>query len=174
MDQQESIQKERERYQAHQNQFSDGYVTHLAQIVDPVLALPEVNSNSKFLDYGCGPEPTLAKILRQQGFQCDVYDPLFAPATLDKKYEVVMCTEVIEHFRSPRQDWEALVNTLKPGAVLAIMTQFHQGRPQFESWWYPRDFTHVSFYSEKTLGWLADQFRLSKCLINSPVAILKK
>ena len=47
---------------------------------------------------------------------------------------------------------------LKPGGILAIMTNFYSEEIDFDEWWYQRDPTHVSFYSIKTFEWLSESF----------------
>ena len=51
---------------------------------------------------------------------------------------------------------------MEPGGVLAGMTLFHPDDPvKFGEWFYPRDFTHVSFYTPRTLEVLAKALGLT-------------
>lgn len=51
---------------------------------------------------------------------------------------------------------------LEPGGILAGLTLFHPDDPvKFSEWSYPRDFTHVSFYTAHTLEVLAKALGLS-------------
>ena len=43
------------------------------------------------------------------------------------------------------------------------MTHFHNRIDEefsFEDWWYKWDDTHISFYSHKTMKWIAEEFGL--------------
>jgi 2-polyprenyl-3-methyl-5-hydroxy-6-metoxy-1,4-benzoquinol methylase len=71
------------------------------------------------------------------------------------------CTEVVEHFWSPAEDWARLAELLKPGGWLAVMTSLVPDRKQFLRWRYKDDLTHVSFYSAATMDWLAARFGLA-------------
>ena len=44
---------------------------------------------------------------------------------------------------------------------LVLMTDFWKDVNQFSSWYYVRDFTHVSFYHEKTMKFMELIFGLS-------------
>jgi len=69
-------QNEKERYLEHENSIHDkGYVRHLNQAINP--ALPYLRENMRGLDYGCGPAPTLNRLLAIKGLNCEFYDPSF-------------------------------------------------------------------------------------------------
>jgi 2-polyprenyl-3-methyl-5-hydroxy-6-metoxy-1,4-benzoquinol methylase len=106
------------------------------------------------LDFGCGPTRAFSEIARRDGFVCDSYDPIFHPeGAISSPYDFVFCSEVVEHFVDVRRDWEGLLNHLKPGGHFGVMTAFVPGN--FAGWHYPRDPTHVTFYSPKVFQWLA-------------------
>lgn len=117
------------------------------------------NDKLKGLDYGSGPRPVLAMMLKEKGFSCDVYDPLFQPdpAKLERSYDFITCTEVVEHFHEPLAEFNRLFGLLKEDGELAVMTQLRPAEG-FERWWYARDPTHMSFYSGKTMAWIAGRF----------------
>jgi len=144
-------------YDQHDNDPADPrYRTFLAQLSQPLLA--RLKPGMEGLDYGCGPGPTLSGMLREAGMVMHDYDPLYAPDTalLDRQYDFVTCTEVVEHFNDPGLAWPQLVERVRPGGWLGIMTWLvSDPDPQaFRRWGYKGDPTHVSFYRPATFEWL--------------------
>ncbi|MGI8892619.1 MAG: class I SAM-dependent methyltransferase [Bacteroidia bacterium] len=152
-----SKKEEEKRYKQHKNgiQFP-GYVKFLQQAIEPTL--PFITKEMKGLDFGCGPEPTLNKLLEQEGYQCDVYDPIFFPDLPHEKYDYIIATECFEHFFLPARDLQKLNSLLKPGSILTVMTELWSGRSQFNKWYYAKDPTHVSFYNKRTMNFIANKF----------------
>ena len=154
-------QQERKHYEKHNNNLEDsGYRQHLFRLVNPIVEL--VQDNSRGLDYGCGPTVSIGQLFKERGMICDSYDPIFFPqADLLKKesYDFITCCEVVEHFKSPRDEFESLISMLKPGGRLIIST--HTVPDRFEDWWYQRDPTHIVFYSTETFSWIAKKYRIS-------------
>lgn len=147
---------EEERYLQHRNDPDDpAYRRFLSRLADPLLAcLP---AGSRGLDYGCGPGPALAAMLREAGHGMALYDPFFQadPEPLKRIYDFVTCTETVEHFHRPAQEFDRLASLVRPGGWLAIMTCFRVGDDQFAGWHYRKDPTHVVFYHETTLRHIA-------------------
>jgi len=171
-----SAEEEKTRYQTHQNNPQDlGYREFLMRFARPVLDFLEKENKSikDALDYGSGAGSPLSSIFGESKIKVWEYDPYFKPNEnlLQKKYDLVMATEVIEHFRNPALDFLKMKSLLKGQGILALMTQFHQGPVHFFSWWYPKDFTHVSFYSEKTLRFWAGQQGMIVNYLKDPVVI---
>jgi len=143
-------------YRLHINDPDDaGYRAFLNRLAQPLLArLPPHQSG---LDFGCGPGPVLAAMLRAAGHQVALYDPYFQPdrSTLQRTYDFVTCTETAEHFHRPAEEFSRLRRLLRPGGCLAVMTQFLIDDCRFATWHYRRDPTHVVFYRHETFRWLA-------------------
>ena len=149
--------EERQRYLQHNNTIDNvGYVRMFQTFIDNALQ-PDYSSSNRILDYGSGPNPVFAQIMRMQGKIVDIYDPFFSPSTefLHRQYEMITLTEVIEHIQHPIENLKPLKNCLNPNGLLAIMTRIHPGVDNFEKWWYRNDNTHISFYSLKTAQVLA-------------------
>jgi 2-polyprenyl-3-methyl-5-hydroxy-6-metoxy-1,4-benzoquinol methylase len=96
-------------------------------------------------------------MLREAGHSVALYDPFFHPDTspLQTRHDFITCTEVIEHFHAPAQEFRRLDALLQPGGWLALMTCFQTDDARFAQWHYRRDPTHVVFYREGTLAHLA-------------------
>ncbi|MBN1239860.1 MAG: class I SAM-dependent methyltransferase [Gammaproteobacteria bacterium] len=155
-----SRQSEYRHYLSHENEVDDaGYRRFLSKLADPLLERLERRRSRRpgerlrGLDYGCGPGPALAAMLREAGHEVAVYDPHFEPDTgpLRHTYDFVTCTETAEHFHRPADEFERLDRMLEPGGWLAIMTCFQSEDALFAGWHYRKDPTHVVFYRETTL-----------------------
>ncbi len=162
-------------YQTHENTVDDpGYRAFLARLATPLLErLPPRQSG---LDYGCGPGPALAAMLREAGHLMALYDPFFArhSNTLKQKYDFITCTEVAEHFHEPAEEFRRLNAMLRPNGLLGLMTKFQTDDTRFANWHYRRDPTHVVFYRPDTLKALAEDLNWI-CEIPAPdVAIFQK
>lgn len=151
-----SPEEERARYETHENSPEDPrYRAFLAQATDPLLE--RLPPGAQGLDFGCGPGPTLSRIMEEAGHPCRNYDPFFFPdaEALNQVYDFVACTETVEHMHDPRKGFAILDALLAPGGWLVVMTQWvPQDRP-LDRWVYLRDPTHVAFFREETLAWVA-------------------
>ncbi len=154
------VNSEKERYLLHNNSCNhEGYVRFLTQAID--LSLVFTTKDMKMLDYGCGPNPVLSEILVSHGFHCDVYDPFFFPEWPNMKYEFIFATECFEHFFDPKTEIIKICGLLHKKGYLVVMTDFWKDVEQFSSWYYVRDFTHVSFYHEHTMKFIEKYYGLS-------------
>lgn len=155
-DQHPSRAEEHAIYRLHENDPADPrYRRFLSKLAEPLLnRLPP---GAQGLDYGCGPGPALAGMLREAGHAVALYDPFFAPdpSALDQTYEFVTCTETVEHFHRPAEEFERLRGLVRPGGWLALMTCFQTDDDRFTNWHYRKDSTHVVFYREETFRHIA-------------------
>jgi len=153
-----SREEEHAHYLHHENDAVDpAYRRFLWKVVAPLLS--RLPAGAEGLDYGCGPGPALAAMLREAGHPVRLYDPFFAPdpSAFDRTYDFITCTETAEHFHAPADELDRLGSMLRPGGLVAIMTSFQPGDDQFTRWHYRRDPTHVVFYGEATFRHLAQQ-----------------
>ncbi len=169
-----SLGAEKSIYDLHRNDPADsGYRRFLSRLLEPLAArLPDGASG---LDFGCGPGPALAAMMSERGFDMRIYDPFYAddPALLERRYDFITATEVIEHFRTPRAEFERLFALLKPGGLLGVMTKRVIDREAFARWHYKNDLTHISFFSIPTLRWLAERYRCRVDFVQSDVAVFQ-
>ncbi|HDP24476.1 MAG TPA: class I SAM-dependent methyltransferase [Deltaproteobacteria bacterium] len=168
---------ERERYLLHENNPDDpGYRSFLSRLAEPLLE--RLDPGQEGLDYGCGPGPALACMLVEAGHRVHLYDPFFHPdgCTLERSYDFITCTEVVEHFHNPAREFITLQRLLKPGGWLGIMTCFQTDDASFPNWHYRREPTHVVFYREETFyriasdfGWLCEIPKKDIVLMRKPL-----
>lgn len=146
------------RYRQHRNSLADsGYTNFLKRAILP--AIPYLSTDMQGLDYGCGPSPVLAQLLRRDHqLSCDYYDPFFFPGLPDRQYDFIFSTETFEHFFDPAKELEKLLGRMHAGAYLCIMTELWDKTARFDRWWYRRDHTHVCFYHRETFSYIAKKW----------------
>lgn len=147
------------RYRLHRNTPDDqGYRDFLNRLLRELA--PLLQPGDRGLDYGSGPGPVLAQMLREQGFATAIYDPFFAPGrtVLKRRYDFITCTETVEHFAQPAAEFDRFNRMLRPGGRLGIMTCIRDPAATLAEWWYIRDETHVAFYSMRTMSWIGNRY----------------
>lgn len=170
-----SLAEERAYYELHENSPNDpGYRKFLSRIADPLIAA--LNPPAKGLDFGCGPGPTLSRMLEEHGFEMHDYDPAFFPdrTVLKTQYDLITATEVLEHLHNPGQTLKQLLAMIRPGGTLAAMTTFLPEKDQFAQWHYRRDPTHIHFYSVDTFHWVASHYELNASFPAPNVVFFRK
>lgn len=163
------------QYLQHENDPEDtGYRAFLDKLARPLIE--RLSPGSDGLDYGCGPGPALATMLREAGHHVALYDPFFAAdfTVLNETYDFVACTEVVEHFHQPGREFAQLARLVRPGGWLGVMTCFQTDDTRFADWHYRRDPTHVVFYREETFRYLADCHGFSCEIPQKDVVLLQK
>lgn len=84
-----------------------------------------MRQNHHILDFGCG-SGLLVRFLRERGFEAGGYDPYSSdhgdPAALEKKYDVVIAQDVVEHAPEPLKIMETLDSLARPGGLVIIGT----------------------------------------------------
>lgn len=169
-------EEERVEYDLHDNNEEDeGYRTFLQRALSPLI--PLINPNDSALDFGCGPSPVLANMLKAAGLSTvDTYDIFYNPdkRVFDNTYNIITCTEAIEHFHTPSREWNYFISMLMPGSVLVIMTKRVIDKTAFASWHYKNDKTHVSFFSEATFRFLGERDGFTVQFPSNDVVLLKK
>lgn len=164
---------EYDHYAKHNNTMENtGYV----KMFETFLSKVEMYFKGKsLLEYGCGPGPVLAELLKQKKYSVKTYDKYFDHDLdyNDYLYDVVTLTEVIEHFDHPIEELIKIHKLLKPDGVLAIQTMFI--KEPFFDWWYRRDYTHISFFNEKVFDLICEIIGFSILYTdNSSIIVLKK
>lgn len=170
------IETEKQRYESHDNTWENyqSYLNPLLSLVLPRLHLTD-HSTDLVLDYGCGKNPILANHLMNLGYNVKVWDPLFHNDTqvFNAKYQAIFSTEVIEHFYTPIKEFASWQSMLNPGGLIAVLTQFYSAK-DFATWSYRKDPTHVIFFNDTSLTWLAQRFGWEIIHLQDPVAVFLK
>ena len=147
------------RYLLHENCPEDcRYRKFLNRLLNPLI--PKLQPGANGLDFGSGPGPTLSVMLEEAGFPMAIYDPYFAPDTTTLKctYDFITCTETVEHFYRPAKEFHQLNQLLRSGGWLGVMTEMLELDTDFAGWWYHREPTHVCFYKQDTMVWIATKY----------------
>ena len=166
---------EKAEYDKHQNSPEDhGYRKFLSRLFTPLQT--RINSNSHGLDFGSGPGPTLSVMFEEAGHQMNLFDPFYSPETrpLTIQYDFITASEVVEHLHDPAKDLVLLWSLLKPDGWLGIMTKLALDQTAFSGWHYKNDLTHVCFYSQKTMEWLAEKWQAELLLVGNDVILFQK
>lgn len=154
-----SPEQEKTVYDQHQNNPEDmGYQGFLSRCVDPLLA--KVTPEQEGLDFGCGPGPTISHMCEKVGIKVSNYDLYYfnSPELLERQYDFITMTEVIEHVYQADELLSTLSGLLKQSGILAVMTKRVQDKQAFAGWHYKNDMTHILFYSVTTFEWIAKHF----------------
>jgi len=170
---------EKQEYDLHENSFEDeGYRKFLRKVLTPLTPFIKNAQNTALvgLDFGCGPAPVLAQMLEELGVSTRVYDPFFAniPEALQHTYNIITCTEAIEHFHQPHREWAMFCRLLAEDGILAVMTKRVIDKARFASWHYKNDPTHVCFFSESTFQYLAQRDGFNVVFPTNDVALFFK
>lgn len=122
--------------------------------------------DSRFLDFAGG-YGLFTRLMRDKGFnyywQDDYCENIFARSfeienhNSPQTFDLVTAFEVFEHMQNPLVDIEKIF-TFSPKVIFS--TALLPSKTPLEDWWYlvPETGQHISFYSHKTLEYLASCF----------------
>ncbi len=154
------------RYKEHNNDINDKrYQKFVLPITSSIIK--DFTKNNKGLDFGAGTGPVISKVLKDNNFSIEQYDPFFHnyPDLLNKKYDYIACCEVIEHFYNPGKEFKLLKKLLLQNGILYCMTDIYNENINFDNWYYKNDPTHVFIYHKKTIDWIKENFGFNKTTI---------
>ncbi|NLC65966.1 MAG: class I SAM-dependent methyltransferase [Clostridium sp.] len=166
--------EEKERYEEHNNDvYDERYQAFVYPIVREVLK--DYGKKDKGLDFGSGTGPVITKLLRDNDYSIDIYDPFFAndKEKLNEKYDYIVCCEVMEHFHDPKFEFRRLKSMLNPSGALYLKTEIYDETTDFDSWNYKSDPTHVFFYHRKALEYIKNEYKFSELEIKKDVIIYR-
>lgn len=170
-----SEEEEEKHYKQHNNDVFDlGYQQFASPIVNAIKK--DFLPTHQGLDFGSGTNSVIVKLLRDDFYQITEFDPYFSNnlAVLENKYDYIACCEVIEHFYHPKKEFEKLYDLLLPNGKLYCMTELFKETKNFDSWYYKNDHTHVFFYHEKTIAWIAEKIGFSTYSIDGRLIVFEK
>lgn len=165
-------ESEIKRYATHNNDVTDeGYQNFVSPITNAIKS--KFLKHHQGLDYGCGTGPVATYVLNQDAYHnIELYDPFFHhnPEVLEKKYDFIICCEVMEHFHKPYDEFKKLRLLLKNKGQLLCKTALFLNKldkKDFEKWYYKDDETHVFFYGEKSLKYIQEKFGFTDLTFDS-------
>jgi len=167
--------EENSAYDHHENSTDDPrYRRFLSRLFVPVSQ--RLAPESRGLDFGSGPGPTLSVMFEEAGHSMEIYDPFYSPDSkpLHQQYGFITASEVVEHLHHPRRELDRLWSCLKPNGSLGIMTKRVIDEESFSGWHYKNDPTHVCFFSIETFRWLADKWRATLTVPEKDVVLFTK
>ncbi len=166
---------EKLRYETHNNDIDD---PRYQEFVSPITSnvLKDFKKEHTGLDFGAGTGPVISKLLEDNNYNIKQYDPFFADnkSLLKTNYDYIVSCEVVEHFHSPKKEFELLNSILKQNGILYIMTDLYEPSINFEKWYYKNDPTHVFLYQSTTFEYIKDNFNFNDCKIEDRLITLKK
>jgi len=178
-----SVSDELSRYALHDNSLSNqGYVDFLTEVADVAVSVASGMPHGglsmsdpreppiKLLDFGCGKEAALCRLLGRRGIDCYPYDPLYDNLQLpaDGGYDIIVACEVVEHLRNLAEELRLIDGLLRSGGVFILRTRLYDDAdvnintdvnggdtPIIQHWWYMQDPTHINFFNKTSLFKLA-------------------
>lgn len=166
---------EKEHYDNHENNLESlGYVDMFENLIEEFISI-DAKEIKTALDFGCGEGEVLPILLERRGIFCDRYDLFYFPQKVykNKKYDLIVSTEVIEHLASPLDTLKELLLHLNKDGYLLLMTYFHPSDDEkFLKWFYIKDITHIGFFSIKTFEYMASELSLKIIKHNSKNSIM--
>lgn len=166
---------EKHRYLQHNNDVFD---PHYREFVSPVAETVKqyYSPEDSGLDYGAGTGPVIAQMLKEHNYEIELYDPFFYPKKekLEKKYDYIICCEVMEHFHRPDEEFQSLKDLLKPDGRLICMTDMYHDGIDFKGWTYKNDRTHVFIYQRETINWLGTHFHFRNLSVHNRLIVFQR
>jgi len=168
---------EKGRYNLHINDiFDPRYRDFVSPISDAIMN--DYRTEHLGLDFGCGPGPVIAEVLKEAQYQVQLYDPFYHPdeSYLNQYFDYIFSCEVFEHFMNPKFEIEKLMRILKPKGRLYIMTNPYDDKLgiAFENWYYRKDPTHVFIYTYATMRYISENFALDLVKMEKRLVVFEK
>lgn len=135
-----------------------------------------------FLDYGGG-YGIFTRMMRDMGYNWTWYDKYSANFVArgfeyNGKDNILLLTafELFEHFEKPISEIEHLLSISESILFSTIIYDTELAYKEFNEWWYyvPETGQHISFYSQKTLEYIAGKFNLYYYKINRGMHLFSK
>lgn len=168
-------QAEKERYQLHNNDIFDPRYREFVSPITNAIRKDFLSEDAIGLDFGAGEGSAITQVLKENNYQLNLYDPFFYPdkSVLNRTYDYIICCETMEHFHFPYKEFTLLKGLLKPYGKLYCMTHILRETISFPDWYYKNDPTHVFFYTEKTLYWIAESLGFKKVVIEDRLIVFE-
>ena len=170
-----SPDEEKNHYLTHQNDVNDH---RYQEFVSPLVKAVINNQilTEKGLDFGSGTGPVITKLLRDSSYDVTTYDPFFDanPSALTSTYDYIICSEVMEHFHNPYEEFKVLSSLLNNSGSLYCMTQLYHEGIDFKTWRYKNDPTHTIFYHSDAISYITNEFGFQSNFIYGRLIVLNR
>lgn len=129
---------------------------------------------AKFLDYGGG-YGIFTRMMRDLGYNWLWYDKYSENLVArgfeyeeNDKIELISAFELFEHFENPIEELKHLFSISKSILFSTLIYDDDLQYKSFEEWWYyvPETGQHISFYSKRTLEYIANKFNVNYYMLN--------
>ncbi len=153
-----------EAYTTPINKYDTGIMIRNLVCVDIAKKVLKKYKNKNILDYAGG-YGIFTRMMRDMGFNVywsDKYcENIIATGCEwnNEKIDAITIFECLEHFVDPIKELEHLFTLTD--AILCSTLLFKSNNPQYvDKWWYyaPQTGQHISFYSDKTIKYIAEYF----------------
>ncbi|MCX7858323.1 MAG: class I SAM-dependent methyltransferase [Deltaproteobacteria bacterium] len=164
-----------EAYEYPVSPYDTGYVARNISLANKLTALLWLfcRPDGRFVDFagGCG---IFVRLMRDIGFDFYWYDKyaknVFAKGfewDFSSRAEAVTCFEAFEHFVEPLQELRKMLDVSEN--IFFTTELLPNPVPKPGEWWYYglEHGQHISFYSDKTLKFLAAKYRLNYTRVGS-------
>ncbi len=137
-----------------------------------------LDPGSKYVDYGGG-YGLFVRLMRDKGLDFYRFDPItenifakYFEAEEKNKYELLTAWEVFEHLINPLADIE-IMRKFSDNILFSTLL-LDEIPPRIDSWWYYgiEHGQHISFYSKKTIEYIAEIFSLKIVFSNKNIHFL--
>ncbi|MDZ7847009.1 MAG: class I SAM-dependent methyltransferase [Owenweeksia sp.] len=166
---------EESRYLEHNNEVND---PRYQRFTSPIhnFVKEHYSPTDVGLDFGSGTGPVITKVLRDDGFDIEAYDPFFAPnkELFDRTYDYIAAYEVFEHFFNPKAEIAGLVKMVRTGGRLLVMTFRYDDSIDFKNWVYRKDISHVFIYRKETFQYIVATYNLQLESVDKRLIVLRK
>ena len=138
----------------------------------------KMSKSKKYLDWGCGNNPSTLSLLNNQGYNVFGYDKYTNNPhhkflkNIDNKFDMIYSNNFIEHVIDPISDLKEVLDNLKSDGILILISP---------CWDYCYEFTHFHtfFFVNKSVKVLCDKLNISEIYSNkesdnSIIKIFKK
>ena len=143
-------------------------------LITNLIVAKYFNTHAKFLDYGGG-YGIFTRMMRDFGYEW-LWQDKFSPNLMARGFEylsgdvveLITAFKLFEHFVNPMQEIENLFSISKSILFSTLIYDEKDRYKKFEEWWYyvPATGQHISFYSRKTLEYIAETFHVNYYQIN--------
>ncbi len=153
--------------------------------VDALLTISAkyVPRPKKILDFGAG-SGEITKEIRSRGLDCTSLEPMedgfLKDQSFGEKFDIIFAVEVIEHIQNLWEELREMEEVLSPGGVMVFSTILTDkfvyeanSVDVFREWFYKDDQTHVSFFCNETMSYIANMLGYEAYTFGQNVIVLK-